>query len=263
MNRLPRARLSPRPLVALLTDFGYSDWYVAVIKALILSACPDAEIIDISHNIEPQNVKHASLVLECVFESFPADTVFLAIVDPGVGTEREPVIVNAGNWIFVGPNNGLFGFLDSRFSDTTCRIIQIDDRRVISPTFHGRDVFAPCVGAIAAGRSIKELAPVKTRLVARADADAGDTNRIVYFDHFGNAVTSIQSAEIRSATSVRLMTAEGIIIAPLHRTYADVAKAGLLAYAGSAGRVEIGINHGNARIKLKLCVGDVVHLIDN
>ena len=264
------ARNSPkglRPLVALVSDFGYEDWFAGVLKGVIKGLCHDAEIVDITHGIAPQDVTGGALVLASACNHFPDHTIFLAVVDPGVGTFREPVIIRAGRQSFVGPNNGLFGLIARRVPEAICRVIE--PARVSehppSATFHGRDVFAPVAALLARGCTWTSIAPRATAIqplpfdepVTDATSAVGE---IIHFDHFGNAIVSIEpahAAHLRAPYAVRVAAGRRL---PLCTTYADMPAGQPLAYWGSAGFLEIGVNCGNAREQLRLKHGTRVAL---
>lgn len=262
-----RSTKRPRPLVALLTDFGYQDWFAGVLKGVIKGICPEAEVVDITHGIAPQDVLGGALALVSARSHFPDHTIFLAVVDPGVGTSRQPVIVRAGRQSFVGPNNGLFGLVARREPEIICRVIEPwrVSRHPPSATFHGRDIFAPAAALLAAGRQWTKIAtsPAEVRplpLATPATDSVSATGEIIHFDRFGNAITSIEpehTAHLRTPNSVRVGTRRRL---PLRLTYADVPSGQPLAYWGSAGFLEIGVNCGNAREQLHLTRGTRVTL---
>jgi S-adenosylmethionine hydrolase len=257
----------PRPLVALLTDFGYQDWFAGVLKGVIKRICPEAQVADITHGIAPQDVIGGALALVSARSYFPDHTIFLAVVDPGVGTSRQPVIVRAGQQSFVGPNNGLFGLLARREPEISCRVIE--PRRVSqhppSATFHGRDIFAPAAALLAAGcqwtRITAHPAAVQPLPLADPVTDSvSATGEIIHFDRFGNAITSIEpehAAHLPAPHSVRVGTRRRL---PLRLTYADVPAGQPLAYWGSAGFLEIGVNCGYDQEQLRLTRGTRVIL---
>jgi S-adenosylmethionine hydrolase len=257
--------------VVLLTDFGASDWYVAAMKGAILSREPDATLVDLSHAVPPGDVLHASFLLEQTWRLFPQDTVFVAIVDPGVGTARRPIAVRAVERMFVGPDNGV---LTSPLEDPSAEIRVIDPARVgahaLSPVFHGRDLFAPAAALLAASAafaSLGELVRDPMRLAAsRAKLDGNRAEAlVVYVDRFGNAITDLREEELRAwlkgtdAAKVRVRAGTGEIVG-VSRTYEDVAPEAPLALVGSTGRLEIAVHGGHAGARLGLGVGDSITL---
>ncbi len=262
-----------RPLIALLTDFGTEGWYVGVMKGVIKGICPDADIVDISHDVVPQGVIEGALMLSAAYAWFPPETIFLAVVDPGVGSARDPVLLRAhGRW-FIGPNNGLLGYVAQRDPDARCRILCEKKFHLPhgSSTFHGRDVFAPAAAHLAAGVDPDALAPRSVDCFGLAASTAwydrgavgGD---IIYFDHFGNAVTNIPEELFRkhfpgpdTHDSINVHVADRVFTG-LQRTYNDVKPGEALAYFGSMGNLEIAVNHCNAREILGLRLLDKVLL---
>jgi len=258
---------SRAPLIAILTDFGYEDWFGGVLRGIIKGLCPAADIIDITHGIAPQDVTGGALALASACGYFPDHTIFLAVVDPGVGTLRQPVIVRAGRRFFVGPNNGLFGLVARPLPQIRCRVIEPRRVSAVAPsaTFHGRDIFAPAAAMLAAGKPWTRLAPVPAEVVPlslprpQVGPDSV-TGAIIHFDRFGNAITSIEpvhASQLPPPVAVRLPRRRCM---PLRTTYAEVPPGQPLAYWGSAGFLEIGVNCGSARERLRLERGTPVTL---
>ncbi|MGI8907293.1 MAG: SAM hydrolase/SAM-dependent halogenase family protein [Candidatus Sumerlaeaceae bacterium] len=238
--------------VVLLTDFGTRDWFVGVMKGVIKKQCQDADIIDICHEVDRQDVQQAEFVLRASRQWFPAGTIFLAIVDPGVGTDRDPVVIvdDAHDHFYVGPNNGLFGFLSGERTQASILRLPHNVGQEVSATFHGRDIFAVAAGRLAAGTDIEELSSGTTTILRLPGTSSNvDRGEIQYFDRFGNAITTIE----RASAPVDCVYIDGIEHAiRLVRTYADVPEGEALAYWGSAGLLEIGIRNGSARDVLAL-----------
>lgn len=186
-----------RGTVAMLTDFGLKDGFVGAMKGVILGINPEVHLVDISHQVEPFNILHGALLLKAHFSYFPEGTVFLCVVDPGVGSERLPLVVRAGRYTFVGPHNGLFDLAlrDLGVLPEAFRIEKFTLPR-LNETFHGRDVFAPVAGWLSRGLTPEEVGDaVGYRFTLPWDEpeDRGDEvlGRIVYFDSFGNGITNI------------------------------------------------------------------------
>ena len=193
------------PLLGILTDFGLSDGYVGVMKAVILSRAPETPLVDISHDIAPQDVEMGAWTLGAAWRYFPVGSVFLCVVDPGVGSARRAVALAAHGRYFVGPDNGLFTYtLDERpGDDAPFRAVSLDNPAYhlsgASATFHGRDIFAPCAAALAAGTLLAELgaavdpASLLRLPIAREAAREGDVivGRVAHVDHYGNLITNI------------------------------------------------------------------------
>lgn len=191
---------APR-IVALLTDFGLADGYVGVMKGVILGIAPGVQLVDLTHDVPPQDVPTGAWLLSTAWQSFPAETVFVAVVDPGVGTARHPVAVFAGGRYFVGPDNGIFS--DVLAASSAGRAVILDDAAYYatprpSATFHGRDIFAACAAHLVAGVPLEALgspiAPAKlVRLPARQPGWEGGrlVAHVLYVDHFGNVITDV------------------------------------------------------------------------
>jgi hypothetical protein len=196
------------PLVTLLTDFGNSDYFVSAVKGVILSANPDCRIVDITHDIPPQDIEAAAFTLLAASASFPPGSIHVAVVDPGVGSARRAVLIKTRDRFFVGPDNGIFSYVCDReeASGRTPEIFDLTNpkyfRHPVSPTFNGRDVFAPVAGALSLGIGPRELGtrisdivrllPLKAGMARDGTIDA----RIIHLDHFGNCVTNITQDEL-------------------------------------------------------------------
>lgn len=243
----------------MLTDFGLQDHYVAAMKARILSIHASATMVDVSHLVPPQNVRAGAYLLQCMAPYFPAGSVVCAVVDPGVGSSRPSTVFQSGGVTYLGPNNGLFAFLPD---DTEGYELDKPEywSAEVSPTFHGRDVFAPCAAHVASGLNWRSLG---SRRSSPAPHDcshdpATASGSIIYFDHFGNAVTSYTQGD---AASPIAGVGVGDQIIPMGRTFADVAPGAPLAYVNSAGFIGIAVRNGNARTQLALQAGQAVSLI--
>ncbi len=251
----PAGRSHPdmSPLITLTTDFGERDFYVAAMKGVILSRCPQASVVDLGHALPPRDLVAAALFLEGAAPHFPDGTIHVAVVDPGVGTLRHPVAVRAGNQCFVCPDNGLLTLVLKHLPLHEARVIASPACMAvsISPTFHGRDVFAPAAAYLAAGNPFCEIGPVQEtlhKLNIPEPAWVSETRldgAVIHVDAFGNLVTNITAAwligkKIRRLR-VGLLTLKGIA-----STFADVPEGEPLAYFGSSGRLEIAVNQGHA-----------------
>ena len=236
------------PLITLLTDFGAGSGYPAQVKGVILSVRPDARIVDISHEVPQFDVMTGALLLDACARWFPAAAVHLAVVDPGVGTERRALcVVDREGRRFVGPDNGLFTpFLDG------ARVFQLSNPAIVpspaSATFHGRDLFAPVAAGLAGGGAAEELGaaiddPVRLAWPVAAREDHAVVGEVITADGFGNLVTSIRAADLPSApVHVEVATHDARFV----RTYGDGAPGELLALIGSGGRLEIAVREGSA-----------------
>jgi S-adenosylmethionine hydrolase len=189
-----------RPIIAFMTDFGLGDGDVGVLKGVALGIVPDAQIIDITHDVAPQHVASGAWILAASYRYFPAETVYVCVVDPGVGSTRRPIAIHAGDWFFVGPDNGLFSYVLGEQPAHQAVLLSNPAYRLpeISSTFHGRDIFAPAAAHIARGVPLTELGPtidpatlqrLDVRLTKREGAYI--LAHILHVDHFGNLITSI------------------------------------------------------------------------
>lgn len=246
----------PPPVIALLTDFGTTDWYVASMKAVIARICPKANVIDISHEIEPGNVKSAAFVLAQCYQDFPRGTTFVCVVDPGVGSKRKPIIHWDGDYHFVAPDNEILGLL----KPDMCRVYEIEQHRFdaetrTSNTFHGRDIFAPAAAFLANGASPNDIGIALPRfshdgfefpVVKQLPTDGA----VIYFDRFGNGITNLRITESSPEPQTVVLSSGQQI--PFGKTFSDAAEGGPIAYLGSGGFLEIAVNLGNARVSLNL-----------
>jgi hypothetical protein len=242
-------------LVTLLTDFGGTDSYVAELKAAILRGAPAAVLVDITHSVPPGDVRSGAYLIGRTWHLFPEGTVHLAVVDPGVGTGRAALALKAcGHWL-VGPDNGLF---TTALRSAEVEIVALPVPPSASPTFHGRDLFAPAAAALAAGTPLERLGEpfrgIPERLAFTEPRYEGKSivGEIVYVDRFGTLVTNL-TPELVPPYAV--LEVEGLDLGPLRRTYGDVPTGGLLAYVGSGGAVEIAVRDGSAARRLGMGVG--------
>ena len=249
-----------RPIVALLTDFGSQDHYVGAVKGAVLAACREAALVDIAHDLSPHDIAAGAYALAACYRAFPGGSVFLAVVDPGVGSGRRALALEAGGYTFVGPDNGLFTLvLDEQ---PGARLHEITNaglyRHELSATFHARDIFGPVAGLLAGGLPIGDVgAPARdpVRLPAapvRRRAEGDWEAMVIHVDRFGNLTTNLSSGELSAILlSVDgdprqlLAVVEGIVL-PLATTYADVPHGEACALVGSSGRLEISVNCGSA-----------------
>jgi S-adenosyl-L-methionine hydrolase (adenosine-forming) len=248
------------PAVTLLTDFGLSDAYVAELRGVLLSSAPGITLVDITHSIAPGDVRAAAYVLGRAWHLFPPGTVHLAVVDPGVGTTRGALALRAGGHFFVGPDNGIFSRV---LRDAVVEIVALPTPAAASPTFHGRDVFAPAAAAIAFGSPLDSLGPpflgIPERLATADPRYEGKTvvGEVIYVDRFGTLVTNLTTEHVPSYATLEV---EDLDLGPLRRTFAEVAAGGLVALVGSDGAVEIAVRNGSAARRLGLGVGGEVRV---
>jgi S-adenosylmethionine hydrolase len=251
----PTVRPSDRPIVTLLTDFGTADSYVAEMKGVILSRSPAAVLVDITHSIRPGDIRSAAYVLGRTWHQFPGGTIHLAVVDPGVGTSRAALAFRAHGHYFVGPNNGVFTPV---FHDAEVEAVVLPIPEGASPTFHGRDVFAPAAGALAGSADLSALGEpfsgIPERLAYTEPHYEGKSivGEIVYIDRFGCLITNLTTELIPPYAT---MEVEDLDLGPLRRTFDDVTNGGLLAYVGSGGAIEIAVRNGSAARRLGIGIG--------
>lgn len=224
--------------IALLTDFGTRDYYVGAMKGMILSINENAQIIDISHEIAPQNIRSASFVLANCFENFPAKTIFVAVVDPEVGSDRKAILIETDKYYFIAPDNGLLGFVFERFENF--RVFDLTNRKFFAPkvgnTFHGRDIFAPVAGHLSKGVSPEIFGNrINNYKVINSEADT-ENAEIVHIDRFGNLVTNLRKNNLPEKFAVEIGETR---IDKLCRFYAEAEDGELIMIFGSSGFLEI------------------------
>ena len=253
--------------ITLLTDFGAADYFVGAVKGAILSVNPSAAIVDITHEVPPQNIESAAFTLLSAYQTFPAGTIHVAVVDPGVGSARRPIIVRAGEHFFVGPDNGLFTYIYDRESSYEIFHVTAEKyfRQPASTTFHGRDIFAPVAAALslgvkaeAFGPKIVDMVRLENSLVPEVPRDGRVNGRIIHIDRFGNCITNITRDVFDTAKGGSLVI-KGKTIRNFREFYADSdGRDELFAIWGSAGFLEISINGASAAHRLKIKTGDRV-----
>ncbi len=255
-----------RPLITLLTDFGLHDGYVASMKGVILGICPHAKLVDISHLIAPQNVRSAAFVLCSSYEYFPPGTIHLAVVDPGVGTERGAIAIRTGSCFFVGPDNGVFSLILKKEARWEARKIENSQfrRSPLSSTFHGRDLFAPAAAHIARGVQFATLGPPCDPIfVEWGEPIIGEgevKGEVIHVDRFGNAIINVmrETLETQGPVEKWIINAGETVIEAIELTYGRVRAGEALALTGSNGFIEIAVNQGNAASELGLAPGTEV-----
>jgi S-adenosyl-L-methionine hydrolase (adenosine-forming) len=247
-------------IITLLTDFGTSDSYVAEMKGVLLSRGPSVVLIDITHDIAPGDIRSAAYLLGRTWHRFPPGTVHLVVVDPGVGSGRHPLALTRDGHGFVGPDNGVFTPV---LHDAEVQIVVLETPSQASPTFHGRDIFAPAAAALARGSPLSQLGqplhPIPVRLAYTQPELKGQVllGEIVYRDRFGNLVSNIPADLVPPGACLAVGDVD---VGELRRTYSDVASGELVAYIGSGGSVEIAVRDGSAAEHLSLAVGGRVRL---
>jgi S-adenosylmethionine hydrolase len=259
-------------LITLLTDFGTADYFVGAMKGAILSIAPGASIVDVTHEVPPQDVRAGAFTLLAAYEAFPPGTVHVAVVDPGVGSARRAIAARAGGHRFVGPDNGLFGWILEREMETEVVHVTAERffRHPVSATFHGRDVFAPVAAALAGGVSIGELgreigdwARLGPLRLERGE-DGALHGVVLHVDRFGNVVTPFTRGDLpeeAAARGVRIGIG-GREVRSVRRFYAEgeAAPGEPFAIWGSAGFLEISLTRDSAARRLGVRAGDSVTL---
>jgi S-adenosylmethionine hydrolase len=251
-------------VISLTTDFGLADGFVGIMKGVILSIAPHVRLVDLSHEIAPQDVRQAAYVLARAGPYFPAATIHLAVVDPGVGSVRRPLLVTTERAAYVGPDNGIFS---NALAEPAAQAWELDQPRFwrpqISQTFHGRDIFAPVAAHFANGILPEHLGrpianPMRLDLAQPRRHSAGNlSGEILSIDRFGNLISNIPAAWVATGGwRCRI----GGHNAPLLNAYADASSGALVGLIGSDGTVEIAVRNGNAAQQLGVGIGTLIEL---
>jgi S-adenosylmethionine hydrolase len=279
-----------RPVITLLTDFGEADAFVGIMKGVLLEIAPQAQLVDLSHLISPQDVKQGAYILMTATPYFPKGTVHLVVVDPGVGSERRPIAVESSSAYFIAPDNGVLSNVLAQ--EDSYKVVELvnPEYRLPDPssTFHGRDIFSPAAAHLAAGVPFSDLGPVveKPILLDPPHLKFGSNEieaEVLNVDHFGNLRTSILilawedeatlilhplfGQKLESLPGLSFTAAKAQVVVGEHMidgisaTFSDVQVGQPLAYVGSEGGLEIAINQGSAARELNVKPGDTVSLI--
>lgn len=258
-----------RPVIALLSDFGLRDHYAGTMKGVVLGICPDATLVDISHDVPPHDVLAGALELTASYRYFPSGTIFLVVVDPGVGSSRRGVAAEAGDYKFVAPDNGVLSLVFEEHPPK--RVVDLTERRyarpTVSRTFEGRDRFAPAAGWLAKGVELTALGRPAGSLQhldvprPRVSPD-GIQGEVLRVDRFGNLITNIDRKTFEKLAGVDAVT---ILVGPhqvskVVSTYADAAPGEVCALFGSTDHLEIAANGGSAAIELQAARGVAVQV---
>jgi len=260
-------------IVTLLTDFGLRDHYVAAMKGVMLSINPNLRFVDLTHLVPPGDIFGGAFTLGRVWELFPAGTIHLAVVDPGVGTARKAIAVSAGAQLFVAPDNGLLTWVFEKAEGFSAHEITADHylRHPVSSTFHGRDVFAPAAAWLSRDIPLHQIGPeraspvrLKIPTLTRV-RDALIQASILAVDQFGNLITNLRPADVpaynpEGGGSCRILIAQREIIA-FRRTFADGQPGELFVVPGSSGYLEIVMRDGSAASELKVKTGTPVGVV--
>jgi S-adenosyl-L-methionine hydrolase (adenosine-forming) len=249
-------------VVTLLSDFGTRDGYVAQMKGTILSACPNALVADISHEVERHNIPMGSFILETSAPYFPKDTIHVAVVDPGVGSARKAIVVQCETALFVGPDNGLMARASERLGLKSIYEIREKEfhRTRVSGTFHGRDIFAYTAGLIASGRRPAEAGPRISKL-EKLDLSLTKLSektlvcQVLHVDVFGNVITNVtekmvETLPVKFGENIEIRSGSRKLPARYAGSYYQVDKGAIAVLLGSQGFLEMAVREGSARDKL-------------
>ena len=261
---------SPSGIITLTTDFGTSDLYVGVMKGVILNINPQAQIVDITHAIPPQNVYAATFQIDSAYRYFPRGAIHVIVVDAGVGSSRRAIVCQTETAFFVCPDNGILTSILDR--ERLIQAVAVENPVYclpqISNTFHGRDIFAPVAAHLLRGVPMGDLGRTITDLVRipipkPQVTEASIIGHVIWIDHFGNLITNIshnilESMEAREGFVIQVGTVE---IDRINRSYAESEIGECLAIIGSLGRLEISVNQGDAARRLELRRGDPIIII--
>jgi len=268
------ARAAPGPIIALFTDFGWEDPYVAQMKGVILTVNPNVRLLDLTHTVSPFNIPEAAYLLDQSAEQFPSGTIFLAVVDPGVGTDRDPILLEtAKGKLFVGPDNGLFTQVID--NEGFSRAWKLDKPEYFLPgaasnTFQGRDIFAPVAAHLASGIDPDKFGtPVKTLVmlpVKEPTFSGGSISvQVLHLDRYGNVILNFReggdlASKFKEGNLVKISIGRDNYSGPLVKTYGDVEKGRLILLYGGNGLLEIAMNQGSAARQLKVAPGTIIFL---
>ncbi len=254
------------PLITLTTDFGSGSHYVAAAKGVILTLNPEARIVDLSHNIPAQDLRQAAFFLLSTLPYFPPETLHVIVVDPGVGSQRAILYIEVGNLRLLVPDNGCWTWLMEE-ERRRPRVIRLTEKRFwrsrVSPTFHGRDIFAPVAANLSLGLDPRELGPLVsdwTRLarpIPRHDAN-GIAGEVLYVDRFGNLITNIPGAALTLDDRPKHIRVAGIEVPHIVRAYSDAEPGTLIALVSSTEWLEVAVNQGDAARQLDARIGTPV-----
>jgi len=259
----------PAPVITLMTDFGTRDPWVGIMKGVILGICPSAQLVDLSHEIAPQDVLEGALCLEAAVGFFPAGAVHLAVVDPGVGSARRALGIRAGGQFFVGPDNGLLSLAVGQAGGLTEAVELTNHAYRLTPlsrTFHGRDLFAPAAAHLAAGVALGCFGsvvsdPVRLSIPAARREAGRVVGEVIGVDRFGNLITNIDRRTFDRMAGAGLEIQVGSHqVSKVVSTYADVSADEICALFGSTDHLEIAANGASAAIRLDVGRGATVHI---
>jgi len=253
-------------IIALITDFGMADYFVGAMKGVILSINPAAQIVDITHEISPQNIASAGFILRACYRNFPKKTIFAAVVDPGVGSNRKAILVETEDYFFIAPDNGLLSFVFLGFNETeSFHVYELSGeqffRRLISGTFHGRDVFAPVAAHLSNGVNPLEFGAKIKDYVCTAEnkpQNFGENEiaaEIIHIDRFGNLITNLRKEDAPENFSLEI---SGKTIEKIRDYYSEAEQSEIFMIWGSAGFLEIAAFQDSAAESLEAATGQKI-----
>ncbi len=261
-------------IVTLLTDFGEKDGFTGMMKGVIWSIAPHVQIADLTHEIEPQNIRQAAIILSQAAPYFPDGSIHVAVVDPGVGTSRRSIALAALNQYFVGPDNGIFSLILRQAEDRSSRVAAVSLDKpdfwlpMVSRSFHGRDIFSPVAAHIANGRALNEMGTplheddlVSIQVPAPVRTTDGWQGEIIAIDHFGNLITNLNEQHLLHRQRVNLKVGS-ITLTEISQTFGSSNPGDIVAMVDSSGQVAIAVVNGNAAASLNAKVGDPITLIE-
>ena len=263
------------PVISLMTDFGIKDGNTGVMKGVIWGICPAAQISDLSHLIQPQNIREAAYVFARSIPYFPKGSIHVVVVDPGVGTARRPMAAQIGDWFYVGPDNGtITGLLERAEQEGwQTEFVELTQKKywlqTISHVFHGRDIFSPVAAHLANGVPLADLGtvfrdPVRLELPRPEKTQSGWRGEVIHIDYFGNASTNIRVEDLGEAMKKKetiTIRLNGIEIRGMVDTFGDRPLGELIALIGSTGNLGLAVVNGSAVQMLGTKVGDVVDVV--
>jgi len=255
-------------IITLLTDFGTQDYFVGAMKGIILSRNPHAQIVDLTHDIPPQDIHAGAFNLLATYRDFPPGTIHVAVVDPGVGSDRRALIIECANQLFVGPDNGLFSWICEREGQSRAFALTNERffRRPVSNTFHGRDIFAPVAAALSLGHEPHEFGSELHDIVQLESLEPEKIDdhtiqgRIIHIDRFGNCVTNLTNEilRLRSGPTAWRMTLHGQEINSFHPFFSEANAGEIFCTNGSAGFLEISVRNSSAAKLLNVQRGQAI-----
>jgi S-adenosyl-L-methionine hydrolase (adenosine-forming) len=260
-------------LITLLTDFGHQDPFVGMMKGVILRLCPEARIVDLCHETPPYNILGGSFLLQSAVRFFPAGTIHVAVVDPGVGGPRRPIVSVIDQQVFVAPDNGLLSYPMAHGRVQAVRVITASAYFLhpVSPTFHGRDVFAPVAAHLARGIPVERLGPEVSDAMqldvprAQRDASGAVRGQVLWIDRFGNCITNVTQQDLGTCgdgtgRGVRILL-DGRPLGSVVRFFGEAGMGGAGAVIGSTGHLELFSNQGNLAREQGVAPGSSVYLV--